>query len=839
MRRAALQGSSRPDLITDGPRPAIIGMSVRHTVCNGTATVDVTLENYGGTSTMGTLKVYADGREGEGTTVELDPYYPETFTLTVPAGPGDHTFKAVLTYPGGSDSMSEAATLLKDSDCDGLGDREEYEYGTNPFNRDTDGDGVADSLDMNPVGNYMVTVYILRAKALDDVDGSLTGHNPADMSLDVTVDGKEKTLLLTDNRDDREKKILPAFNPLVNIENYAIAKATFDVPDGKAIIPITFHLYDRDNDDGTKRTEMDVSPGPGSVATIYYDLRTGRWWGDDYPGDESHYFGYGHLSGCGDGSCGITAHEPDKDLKVYSKYEGILRKNGISGEVLRLYHVENSTQVQWRSGGGLTLVKNPRKVLIAEVLLGNGSLINVTLVNTYSAKVLRLRQIKLPAKPDAPLSGANLTNAGVEMNASAITDSGEVKLPAKVVAYSSEDEHDGEIWFVIVPNDPDGIPFWREVELNRELEKQGSPYRFDPSDGFGIDDPDLYEDLIQMDELGDYDGDGVPNAVEQLIGKDPAERDILGIQLNVSVEWPMSEEDEKNLAYSIRKASDFIYDYTDGYAMITKVRIWDNKRNWEKADVRVHDTYWIIPQTPFETLYSGWQKSTVGGYWMKRSPDVKDNEKSLIFIMMPEKYQGMPGNGGSIGDVSWGRTLGHELGHYVFWLGDEYMDWHGHIYPSWYSGILSAIPSPILRYYAYKILSDDFMSIHSVMNKQWKWSELSTPKDYEKFKKDADELWDKTSIIWKLQGYNSPKDMLTDQWAGDMSRLKDMQTWNRSAWGALYTILTGSNEPSWLSKIDSMRNRPLLHIDLKIDKNFKPKTGPYTGVGYYMEVRWG
>ena len=80
---------------------------------------------------------------------------------------------------------------------------------------------------------------------------------------------------------------------------------------------------------------------------------------------------------------------------------------------------------------------------------------------------------------------------------------------------------------------------------------------------------------------------------------------------------------------------------------------------------------------------------------------------------------------------------------------------------------------------------------------------------------------------------------MTYQWAGDMSSsLKGTQTWSRSAWGTLYTILTGLNEPPWLSKLEFIRNRPLLDIDLKIDENFKPKTGPYTGVGYFMEGIW-
>ena len=587
------------------PRPVITGMRVHKTVCNGKATIDVTVNNYGWTTAMGTLKAYVDGNAGNSVGIEVDPYHPETYTLTVPAEPGEHTVKVVLTYPGGSDSMSRTVTLLRDSDCDYLSDQEEYDYGTNPNDPDTDDDGVIDSRDMNPLGDYRIKIYILRVRALDDVDSALVGHNPADMNLTLTVNGQTRTLFLTNDRDDKENKILPTDDPLLNLEDYAIAKATFDVPDDKVFIPMTFHLYDKE---GNKKGEdIDISPGPGTVARIMYNLKTGTWSGDDYPGDEERYFGYGHLSGCGDGSCGVSSHDPEKDLKVYVKYESILEEKGIKGEILNITTIQDVKEVRVRGGKGVLSISRPGSVKIATVRLENGSVVNVTLVNTYNAKVLRVNPIKPPQGPDASLARENTTTVEVVGTAPDEPLKGEVEIIpmegdlidpglGEVVTYSSREEHDGEIWFVIVPDEPDGIPFWREVELNKELEASGISERFDPSDGhtMGYYDPWFAWIVNRRDKFEDYDGDGVPNAVEVLIGKDPAKRDILGIQLNVSVEWKMSEEDKKNLIYSIRKASDFIYDYTDGYAMITKVTIWDEKRNWNKADLVIRKTSCIV-----------------------------------------------------------------------------------------------------------------------------------------------------------------------------------------------------------------------------------------------------
>lgn len=77
----------------------------------------------------------------------------------------------------------------------------------------------------------------------------------------------------------------------------------------------------------------------------------------------------------------------------------------------------------------------------------------------------------------------------------------------------------------------------------------------DPSDGFWADDPAIYEGLIEKDAYGDYDGDGVPNAVELFIGKDPVVRDVLGVHLNVSIEWNASEDEIKAFIKSFQRAS--------------------------------------------------------------------------------------------------------------------------------------------------------------------------------------------------------------------------------------------------------------------------------------------
>lgn len=429
------------------------------------------------------------------------------------------------------------------------------------------------------------------------------------------------------------------------------------------------------------------------------------------------------------------------------------------------------------------------------------------------------------------------------ISAEALTEAGQVKLSETVVTYSSTDYPDGEIWFVIVPNDPDLAPFWREVELNQELEENGITWRFDPSD------------KLWDDESMDYDDDGVPNAVEQLIGKDPAKKDILGISLTVSTEWALSDEDKRNLVYSIRKASDFVYDYTDGYAMITSVQIWDDKRHWEDADIQIYDGSCIVGVS--NTGICPYTQP-IGGYWTGgnitmpksfRSP-LKNADKLLHDPLVQSCIDFNLGNLNlpgavacvyasldeiNLGSPEYGRALAHELGHYVFWLGDEYMDWHRRIYylpDKW--GMLWTVLFGGLGYSQTTAgwFYDNRVPPHSIMDMTYEYSELSWPADYDRFKAKLNETF---KGEWE--------EHLTDQWGNVTKNPKtDYSIWHCSAWEALFRFLSGYDRPGWV-KGPNMNLCMDLNLDGICDRELSqyyiPKTGPYTGVGYFMEVIWG
>jgi len=152
---------------------------------------------------------------------------------------------------------------------------------------DTDGDGVTDDNDLDPINNLRLTVTIREALQIDPVDAG----SDADFYWKVTVAGntqKSSEPWATNNRH-----IYP---------NWAY---TWDVSDVKTVysVHVTIALYD---DDGISDDTMDIS-GSTSKCEIDYDLRSGWWAGTDarYHIDQTTSDdpnGYGHTSGNEDGS---------------------------------------------------------------------------------------------------------------------------------------------------------------------------------------------------------------------------------------------------------------------------------------------------------------------------------------------------------------------------------------------------------------------------------------------------------------------------------------------------------------------------------------------------------
>jgi len=247
------------------------------------------------------------------------------------------------------------------------------------------------------------------------------------------------------------------------------------------------------------------------------------------------------------------------------------------------------------------------------------------------------------------------------------------------------DEDDCEIWFGITmnDNDGDGLAYWEEVNV----------FHTDPmlkdSDTDGDTLPDWYErkyctqtspSITWMNPNDDEDNDNLDNVGEFEYGTDP---NFFEVNLVVSFEWNADEEYIDDFVNGMKKASDYLYDVTDGYLYFRVLRFYDNKVNWDDADIQVFGN-------------DEWPRSNVGGI---------DHGDEHIYL--PHNWDGntMPW-GYSWTNTSAYRTIIHEFGHYALYFYDEYIHPDG-------------------------TEIDRSKLMHTLMAYQYDSSEMSTPSDYE------------------------------------------------------------------------------------------------------------
>jgi len=369
------------------------------------------------------------------------------------------------------------------------------------------------------------------------------------------------------------------------------------------------------------------------------------------------------------------------------------------------------------------------------------------------------------------------------------------------------------------------ILFYKELELNKELETN----RFSPTSD---------------DTYYDYDGDGVPNSVELFIGKNPAKPDVLGIKLTVAVGWDADEDYLKKLIKGFQRASQVVYDYTDGYAMITEISIKNNvtpgSKNWSKYMIRIRPESNTILLTHHGFWYWKWVRNL--------------SEKEDGYIELFKKF-------GNETPDQYYRGIAHELGHFVFGVGDEYSapfswdhDKNGTLEGFCYWDLASVLQNE------YNISGFEWM--HTVMGRNWKGEELSTKghpdlkNDYDWFYKELVEYDEKVrnvtnntyGLIDVIKMHSGPnlkslQKLMPTHW--QTTYLIDWTSRNMtSGWEVVFALLSAGHTlgHEWVYNIDAK-----LYLDLNFDgvadyelpEGYVPSVGPYTGVGYYLRVDWG
>lgn len=168
---------------------------------------------------------------------------------------------------------------------------------------DTDGDGVPDSQDIDPLVNLTVTVTIKEIRAFDKLDK----FSDPDFYVKVFI-------------NNQEFKSDTWYNQNYVKEEWSV---TADVPDDEENVSIKIQLWDHgpvlDKLCDLSSNGGEFYPGTYDVY-LTYSLKTGHWMGDDYIGDPS---GYGRLNGCDDNS--IYQNDRDCELRfdiTQNDYDG-------------------------------------------------------------------------------------------------------------------------------------------------------------------------------------------------------------------------------------------------------------------------------------------------------------------------------------------------------------------------------------------------------------------------------------------------------------------------------------------------------------------------------------
>jgi hypothetical protein len=157
-----------------------------------------------------------------------------------------------------------------------------------------------------------------------------------------------------------------------------------------------------------------------------------------------------------------------------------------------------------------------------------------------------------------------------------------------------------------------------------------------------------------------------PGVQELVVSED---NPLMLLHLDISLEWD-SRNDERFLArldYDLQRASEILYDWTNGQVALGELRIFQDKDLWDFAHVRVYATNRLRPNAEQGGIV---EEDTL-------DPDRDLSSTTPITYSTGQVRMGAIWNRygeaeGNLGE-DWPRTLAHELGHFAFFLDDNYI----------------------------------------------------------------------------------------------------------------------------------------------------------------------
>ena len=142
--------------------------------------------------------------------------------------------------------------------------------------------------------------------------------------------------------------------------------------------------------------------------------------------------------------------------------------------------------------------------------------------------------------------------------------------------------------------------------------------------------------------------------------------------LRVALEWDARKDTDflARLQGDLRRASAYLYDWSNGQVALGTISIFHDKEQWNDADIRVYATDYLRPNA----AQGGLNTSVITDPVSLRATDPVSPalvyEPGQVRMGVVWNRSGTPGI--NLGE-DWARTLAHELGHYLLYLDDNYL----------------------------------------------------------------------------------------------------------------------------------------------------------------------
>lgn len=140
--------------------------------------------------------------------------------------------------------------------------------------------------------------------------------------------------------------------------------------------------------------------------------------------------------------------------------------------------------------------------------------------------------------------------------------------------------------------------------------------------------------------------------------------------LDISLEWDARRDTQfmSQLQFDLQRTSEFLYDWTDGQVALGNLKIYHDKQKWSNAHIRIYASNRLRPNA----TQGGISSDLVAEDITKPDGTIIRNTYAPGQVRMAAVWNRFGEPGGNLSE-DWPRTLAHELGHFLFFLDDNYL----------------------------------------------------------------------------------------------------------------------------------------------------------------------